>query len=129
INQEESQRIRKILQEIKELHIPQGFFLHGDVHGVHIFSDGSDITGIIDPGYAMSGDPRLDVAYTHYFLTPQERIHFNEGYGDVANDPAVSKYFLLIAIDKIKYRHSQGFKYRIPHAVAALKEVLDAGKP
>lgn len=124
INQDEDRRIREILQEIMESDIPQGFFLHGDVHEMHIFTDGKDVTGIIDPGYALSGDPRWDVAYAHFFLTPQERIHFNDGYGDGVHDPVVSAYMLMIAVDKIKYRHAGGFIHRMPQAINTLKDLL-----
>jgi len=124
IDEDEQRRIEEIFEELEGADIVQPYFLHGDYHGPHIFTDGQKVTGVIDFGGAKAGDPRRDVAYAHYFMSPEARSHFNRGYGDVATEPLVSKYLVLIAVDKIEYRHKRGYLDRLPSSIESLKNAM-----
>lgn len=123
----EMEKIEKVLLDISEVEVPQASFLHNDFHGAHIFTDGRGITGVIDLAGASAGDPRYDIATTHFFLSPENQAHFDRGYGDLALDPMVLKYHLLVAARKVEYRSRKGFKKRLPRAVEILKKSLNQG--
>jgi len=124
INNDEANQVEAAFGDILKIKVDQASFLHHDFHGSHIFSDGKRITGVIDLASAVAGDPRYDVAMAHFFLSSENRAYFNQGYGDLASDPLVSRYLLCIAARKVEYRHKKGFKERIPNAVETLKESL-----
>ena len=120
-------RIRDVYSEIVTQRQSIGAsFLHADLQGPHIFTNGQRVTAFIDIASAMAGDPLYDIAYAHYFMTPEERVSFDRGYGQAATDPLVWKYFLLIAVGKIRYRHRKGFTHRLPSAIEKLAEGLQA---
>ncbi|MBI3952812.1 MAG: aminoglycoside phosphotransferase family protein [Candidatus Doudnabacteria bacterium] len=108
------------IQEIAEVDLPIAIFLHNDFHHGHIFSDGKEITGIIDLGACFSGDPRRDLAVARFYQTAEEAQAFNRGYGPLAYDPVVSKYLLLVAAEKVRYRHKGGFAHRMSQALETL---------
>lgn len=115
--------IKRLIEELSDTQLSQGYFLHGDYHGAHIFSHNDSVTGVIDYGHAISGDPRYDIAYAHFFLSPDQRKDFNKGYGGASADVGVSKYLPLIAIQKIKARHPRGSK-GLQGAQKVLQEIL-----
>ncbi len=116
--------IERIFGEISETEVPRASFLHDDFHGAHIFTDGERITSIIDLAGASAGDPRHDIAVAHFYLSPTDRAYFDQGYGDLALDPLVSMYHLLVAARKVEYRSKKNFTDRIPNAVKILKSSL-----
>lgn len=123
IGKSEFGHVGKLIDEFSNQHVSQGYFLHGDYHGAHIFSKNDAVTGVIDYGHALSGDPRYDIAYAHFFLSPEQREYFNRGYGEQSTDEEVRKYLTLIAIQKVKTRHSRGSK-GLKSAQKVLSEVF-----
>lgn len=124
IGQAEARKIGDVFDEVLELDLPQASFLHNDVQEGHIFVDGKKITGLIDMGGVSAGDPRFDIAKTHFYLPRRFWADFDSGYRELSQDPMVAKYFLLVAARKVIYRHSNNFIHRIPEAVEILKQSL-----
>ncbi|MEI6660040.1 MAG: aminoglycoside phosphotransferase family protein [bacterium] len=119
----EIQKIKLVFDEISSLDIGQASLLHRDMHHAHFFVKGTDITGVIDLGALMAGDPRLDIAVSLVFQSKEEQEFFRNGYGDLARDSVVDKYLLIILVDKIRFR----FKERAsddPKLLALFKETL-----
>jgi aminoglycoside phosphotransferase (APT) family kinase protein len=104
ITLEQADKLKEVFQELSSLDIGQGSFLHYDLSGAHFFTDGQKITGLIDLGDIMSGDPRLEIAVSLIFQNPTTQESFKAGYGELANDPMVNKYLLIKCIDKIYFR-------------------------
>lgn len=126
INSVEARKIENAFAEVLDVDLPQASFLHNDIQGGHVFTDGEKITGIIDMGGVSAGDPRFDIAIAHYFFPKELRPAIDQGYGELSQDPLVDKYFLLTAARKIVYRHKKKFIDRIPKAVELLKSSLDS---
>jgi hypothetical protein len=87
--------------------------LHGDLGNHNVFTDGTDITALIDWEDALSGDPVFDVAFWATFHPERRHQAFLEGYQSVR---ALSVdfglrfwvYFLRVALAKTVLRHRLG---------------------
>ena len=115
-------------EEIAHTKLGEASFLHGDFQAPHIFTDGTGITGIIDLGGSSAGDPRNDIAKSHYFLQPENIPAFDRGYGNLASDPLVTKHLLMTASRKVEYRIKHGFTRRFPKAIKKLKTIFSQMK-
>jgi aminoglycoside phosphotransferase (APT) family kinase protein len=104
ITEEEAKKIRGVYSEIEALEFGQASFLHRDLHQDHVFVKDGNISGIIDFASSMAGDPRQDIAMSLVFQNKEEREYFKKGYGELANDPMVQKYMMIIALHKILSR-------------------------
>lgn len=79
--------------------------LHNDYTSGHIFTDGRAVTGVIDFGNALAGDPRYDIAMARYFCDAAEADAFGRGYGALARDPTVHTYDIYIAAIKVLWSY------------------------
>src|SRR5206468_2652045 len=104
--------------------VRRGHLLHNDFHGAHIFVDAGEISGVIDWGRALSGDPRLDVAQTLFFLDDESQESFAAGYGVANVDPVVTKYQVVVAAEKAAWRHSMGLTEYRDVALARLRALI-----
>lgn len=82
--------------------------LHNDYTSGHIFTDGRAVTGVIDFGNALAGDPRYDIAMARYFCDAAEADAFRRGYGPLARDPMVHTYDIYIAAIKVLWSYRNG---------------------
>lgn len=105
IDQKEADKLLAIGESIQGVEPPESVLLHKDFHGSHIFTDKKTITGVIDLGGLIGGDPRFDVAMSLFFQKPAQQRAFKEGYGKDSEDPVVEKYIALIAANKVVWRH------------------------
>lgn len=128
LDERERNELEKVFSEIESIDMPQASFLHNDYHSGHIFTDGDTVSDIIDLGGSFAGDPRRDIAVVRYSMlstSPSNIEVFNRGYGKLANDPVVSRYFVLIAARKLlRYTSRKGLEDDIPEAVSKLKTAL-----
>lgn len=124
VTNEESLKIKKIYDEIALLNFGKASLLHRDVHTNHIFIKGDSVTGIIDLGGLMAGDPRYDIANSLVFQNHREQEHFIKGYGKLAEDPMVNKYLITIVIAKIFFRSKDKIKGNVKLLFPVLKDAL-----
>lgn len=89
--------------------------LHGDLHLRHLYADGEELTGILDWGDAMYGDPLFDVARLT-LAGPEATTAFLAGYGDVAA-PArtLAMYRVLWSLSALQAEHRAGGDWFQPH--------------
>jgi aminoglycoside phosphotransferase (APT) family kinase protein len=104
ITSEEVQKIYKVFAELEALNVKQAFLLHRDIHPEHIFVDQNKVTGIIDLGRLQGGDPRYDIAMSLFFQNEKRQEYFKKGYGEITNDPVVSKFLVITATTKTMFR-------------------------
>jgi fructosamine-3-kinase len=112
-------KTRNILANIKPS------LLHGDLGSGNIFSDGKEITGIIDWEDCLSGDPLFDVALWGTFIGNDERrAYFFEGYKGIRHLPEDFElrywlYHLRIVLAKtvLRYRYRYYLSDKIPASV------------
>jgi len=124
INSDEVEKIKKAIASVSEIELPQASLLHNDVQPAHIFTDGKKITGLIDMGGVSAGDPRFDIAKTHYYLNKRFWLAFDKGYGELTQDSLIDDYLLINSARKLVYRHKNNYTARIPKAIEMLKECL-----
>jgi aminoglycoside phosphotransferase (APT) family kinase protein len=124
ITPQEQQTLQRIFEEISNVDLPHASFLHNDFSGKHVFTKDRSISGVIDFGGAMAGDPRRDIAVTQYFLDPNGIPAFNEGYGPLTQDPLILSHTAILAANKLEYRLKKDFKERIPEAIDKLRLAL-----
>lgn len=125
VTNEEADKIRNIYKEIEILDFGKASLLHKDIHQNHFFVQGSEVTGIIDLGSIMAGDPRYDIAMSLVFQNPRQQEHFKKGYNDdLAYDPMVNKYMITIIIRKLFFRSKEEIKGNIEKLLIPLKAVL-----
>ncbi|MBP7846223.1 MAG: aminoglycoside phosphotransferase family protein [Candidatus Pacebacteria bacterium] len=125
VTNEEANKIRNLYKEIESLNFGKASLLHKDIHQGHFFVQGSDVTGIIDLGSIMAGDPRYDIAMSLVFQNPRQQEHFKKGYNnDLANDPMVNKYMITIIIRKLYFRSKQEIKGNVDVLLSPLKSSL-----
>ena len=105
IGKEELSKLKDVGLELLQVELARGSFLHRDLQGGHFFSDGGEITGIIDFGGAASGDPRFDLALARFFMSDDEWAALKDGYGPVADDPSIKEYLIAAAARKLMIRH------------------------
>lgn len=97
--------------------------LHNDYTSGHIFTDGRAVTGVIDFGNALAGDPRYDIAMARYFCDAAEADAFGRGYGALALDPMVHTYDIYIAAIKVLWSYRTGDLAGATRRVAVLDAV------
>ncbi len=124
VTDKEALKIKKIYNEITLLNFGRASLLHRDAHTNHIFVKGDSITGIIDLGGLMAGDPRYDIANSLVFQNHREQEHFKRGYGKLAEDPMVNKYLITIVIAKIFFRSKDEIKGDVEVLFPILKDAL-----
>ncbi|MEI8270691.1 MAG: aminoglycoside phosphotransferase family protein, partial [bacterium] len=125
VTNKEANKIKNIYKEIEQLDFGKASLLHTDIHQNHFFVQGSDVTGIIDLGSIMAGDPRYDIAMSLLFQNPRQQEHFKKGYNsDLVNDPMVNKYMTTIIIRKLFFRSKQEIKGDLEKLLISLKEAL-----
>ncbi len=122
-------KIKEIYQEVNSLNLGRASFLHRDIHQGHLFVEGPHITGIIDLGAIMAGDPRYDIAMALVFaVDPRRQECIKRGYGDLANDPMVCKHMLTIVVRKIFFRTREEIKGKIEPLITVLKQCFEEVK-
>ncbi len=124
VTDSEYKMIQANYQEVLNATVDQSVFVYNDLHPVHIFSDGEKVTGVIDIGNSFAGDPRYDIAVTLFFLSDSEEEAVKAGYGELALDPMVNKYLVMIAALKTGWRHKDGNFEGAEEAKLRLKELL-----
>jgi aminoglycoside phosphotransferase (APT) family kinase protein len=92
-------------------------WLHGDPGHHNVFSDGQQITAVIDWEDSLCGDPIFDVAFWGTFCRDEMREEFLNGYQTIQKLPADFElrywlYYLRTAISKTVHRHHFGAKDR-----------------
>jgi fructosamine-3-kinase len=100
----------------------QPSLLHGDLSNGNIFSDGREITAIIDWEDCLSGDPIFDIAFWGTFIGNDERRKsFLNGYQSLQPLPVDFElrywlYYLRIVLAKtvLRYRFNYYLQDRIP---------------
>lgn len=60
--------------------------LHGDLYPRHVLADQRQVTGVIDWGDVLVGDPAVDLSIAYTFFEPDERPAFWEAYGRPEDD-------------------------------------------
>jgi aminoglycoside phosphotransferase (APT) family kinase protein len=115
--------------------------LHGDLGSHNVFTDGRQITELIDWEDCLSGDPVFEVAFWATFHPPRRHSTFLQSYRQVAagaDDFLVRfwLYFLRISLSKAVHRRRFGYEdqpgrrpanQRIHDALEGLEAAL-AGK-
>ncbi|MEI7765745.1 MAG: aminoglycoside phosphotransferase family protein, partial [bacterium] len=108
VTNEDANKIKNIYKEIEQLDFGKASLLHKDIHQNHFFIQGSKVTGIIDLGSIMAGDPRYDIAMSLVFQNQRQQEFFKKGYNsDLVYDPMVNKYMITIIIRKLFFRSKQ----------------------
>ncbi len=121
---QEYDKIKKIYKEIALLDFGKASLLHRDMYRPHFFVKDNDISGVIDLGLLAAGDPRDDIAVSLSFQSPQQQEYFKKGYGDLANDPIVNKYFITMIVRKMYFRLQDETKGDVDILVPILKKAL-----
>jgi len=85
-------------------------WLHGDLGSHNIFTNGKEITALIDWEDTVAGDPVFDIALWATFQPERRHSTFLEGYRSVRSLPDDFEirfwlYFLRIAISKTVHRY------------------------
>jgi len=91
--------------------------LHGDLGSHNVFTDGRDVTAVIDWEDALSGDPVFDIAFWATFHPDRRHAAFLDGYRAVRALPADFEwrfwlYYLRVALAKTVLRHRLGITDR-----------------
>ena len=126
ITPQEFRLVLDIWNRISHLEVDQASLVHSDYHGGHIFTDGQNITGLIDFTDATADDSRYDIANALFFQSPEERVVFRKGYGELAEDPMVHDYILFVAINKVGWRHKKGMLDGAAKALKKFREELES---
>lgn len=101
-------------------------WLHGDPGHHNVFSDGQQITALIDWEDSICGDPIFDIAFWGTFCRDEMREEFLRGYQSVSQLPADFEhrywlYYLRTAISKTVHRHIFAAKDRPGRPPASLR--------
>ncbi|WP_257166583.1 phosphotransferase family protein [Bradyrhizobium sp. SRS-191] len=79
---------------------------HNDLHPGNVLAQMADgavrLTGVVDFEGALAGDPLMDVAKAIYYLSPEQRDAFLDGYGPIARseiEPTLAVYRLLFSLE------------------------------
>lgn len=119
-------RVERTIDAMCTADVGPARLLHNDYTSGHIYTDGRAITGVIDFGNALAGDPRHDIAMSRYFCNADEADAFGRGYGPRARDPMVHTYDIYIAAIKVLWSHRTGNPADARRRVAVL-EALTTG--
>jgi len=101
-------RVEAAIEAMCAAEIGPARLLHNDFTGVHIFTDGRNVTGVIDFGNALAGDPRYDIAMARYFRDALEADALTRGYGPLALDPMVRTYEIYVSAIKVLWIYRIG---------------------
>jgi hypothetical protein len=87
--------------------------LHGDLGSHNVFTDGREVTALIDWEDALSGDPAFDVAFWATFHPDRRHAAFLDGYRSVRDvgpdfEARFWLYYLRVALSKTVLRHRLG---------------------
>ena len=104
--------------------------LHGDLGSHNIFTDGRQITDLIDWEDCLSGDPVFEVAFWATFHPPRRHQAFLESYCRAAPRPddffqRFWLYFLRISLSKTVLRRRFGYQ-DLPGRRPANQRIADA---
>lgn len=100
--------------------------LHGDLGSHNVFTDGRDVTALIDWEDCLSGDPAFDVAFWATFHPDRRHAAFLDGYRSARDVPADFErrfwlYYLRVALSKTVLRHRLGLADRPGREPASLR--------
>jgi len=130
INPVESNVIDRIFAQANIDHAPVRL-LHGDPGHHNVFSDGAQITALIDWEDALAGDPIFDIAYWGTFVRDEMRARFLDGYQTIEKLPGDFEfrywlYYLRVALSKTVHRHIFGATDRLgrPPASRRIQKAL-----
>jgi Ser/Thr protein kinase RdoA (MazF antagonist) len=128
----ESDAVKDALKVLELISCDTPSLLHGDIANHNVFTDGKEITSLIDWEDAISGDPIFDIAYyaTGCFGHDSWLDAFLEGYKKVAKLPDEYEkrfwaYYLRVAVVKAIVRFR--YKTSATTAIAAVKERILLG--
>ncbi|HEY6749206.1 MAG TPA: aminoglycoside phosphotransferase family protein [Mycobacteriales bacterium] len=88
-------------------------FIHGDLQVAHVFTDGDDVTGVIDWSEAGRGDAHYDLAT----LTLGHREHLDDviaGYGGDVDLDVIRGWWSLRSLGAIRWLSEHGFDPTAP---------------
>ncbi|MEU4606215.1 aminoglycoside phosphotransferase family protein [Kribbella sp. NPDC023972] len=99
--------------------------LHGDLHPRHLYAVGNELTGVIDWGDAVYGDPLFDVA--RFSMAGEAATKaFLTGY-DLRRTPALSRtlslYRVLWSLMALHAEHDAGGDWFAAHVTTMTKEL------
>jgi aminoglycoside phosphotransferase (APT) family kinase protein len=124
LTEQEAELVRASLKKSNAFSVEESSLLHRDIHRSHVFVTGDQVSGVIDLGLMIAGDPRYDIAYSFMFQNEQQQEAFIKGYGNLAYDPAVNIYLIAIAIGKARFRYNNGLQEGAEKAVDKLRQAL-----
>lgn len=125
LTEKDAERIRTSLQGADTFSVEEPSLLHNDIHRSHVFVAGDQVSGVIDLDRMIAGDPRYDIADSFMFQNKQQQEAFTRGYGDLARDPAVNVYLIAIALNKVRFRYTNGLQKETERAIDKLRKALD----
>jgi aminoglycoside phosphotransferase (APT) family kinase protein len=100
--------------------------LHGDLHPRHLYAVGNKLTGILDWGDALYGDPLFDLARLT-MSGPTSTAAFLTGY-DLSPTPAInhtlSLYRVIWSLMALHAEHSAGGDWFQPHLETIARELV-----
>lgn len=119
-------RLRRIVPPfIESVAAVETVLLHGDLHPRHLYAVGNKLSGIIDWGDTMYGDPLFDLA--RFSMTSDAATHaFLTGYG-VRHAPelerTLSSYRVLWSLMALHAEYAAGGDWFEAHISAMTKEL------
>jgi aminoglycoside phosphotransferase (APT) family kinase protein len=97
--------------------------LHGDLHPRHLYAADGQLTGILDWGDAMYGDPLFDLA-RFSMAGPAATSAFMTGYGAIdAAERTLSSYRVLWSLMALQAEHRAGGDWFQTHLDAIAREL------
>ena len=99
INENQKLNCENILNEILNTNFQQSILIFNDYQQHHLFTDGTNITGIIDPGNAIASIKEHDIGQTLVFLHKDNHKDFLNSYG-ITDTTLVYKFAVLIGAFK-----------------------------
>src|SRR5262249_10085756 len=88
-------------------------FTHGDLHVAHVFTDGAEITGVLDWSEASQGDALYDLAS----LTLRHPEHLGDvlaGYGRDVDLDVIRAWWSLRSLVAVRWLAEHGFDPATP---------------
>ena len=88
-------------------------FIHGDLQVAHVFTDGDEVTGVIDWSEAGHGDAQYDIA-TLTLGHPEHLDDVIAGYGGDADVDVVRGWWSLRSLGVVRWLSEHGFDPAAP---------------